>query len=83
MKLFRLRGRQPSASLFEAPQKFVVLSGGGPIFVPLTARQALTDSLMRDETLAAEPDHVETLVKGILLDLNEAGLTIVASGDVE
>lgn len=56
---------------------------GRPWPARLSAREVLTASLMRDERLADEPGHVETLVKGILLDLDEAGLTIVASGDVE
>ncbi|WP_326642926.1 hypothetical protein OG884_05905 [Streptosporangium sp. NBC_01755] len=47
--------------------------------LPCTARQVLAASLLRDEMLAEEPDHVETLVKGILLDLDEHGLEIVQS----
>ncbi|MFN2636869.1 MAG: hypothetical protein ABR585_07585 [Gemmatimonadaceae bacterium] len=49
----------------------------------LTARQVLTASLTRDLNLANEPDHVMTLVDDILLDLDEHGLTIVASSEVE
>jgi hypothetical protein len=58
---------------------------GSPYRVPLSrnARQVLTDSLMRDEMLAEEPDQVATIVKDLLMDLQEAGLEIVASGDVE
>jgi hypothetical protein len=38
--------------------------------------QVLTAALMRDESLSSEPDQVETIVKNILMDLEEAGLSI-------
>jgi hypothetical protein len=38
--------------------------------------QVLTAALMRDGSLSAEPDQVETIVKNILMDLEEAGLSI-------
>ncbi|MEU4410732.1 hypothetical protein AB0F88_40030 [Streptosporangium sp. NPDC023963] len=47
----------------------------------LTARQVLTASLRKADFLAE--GHVQALADGILLDLDEHGLTIVASGDVE
>ncbi|MGS2645869.1 hypothetical protein [Streptosporangium sp. G12] len=47
----------------------------------LTARQVLTASLRKADFLAE--GHAQALADGILFDLKEHGLTIVASGDVE
>ncbi|MFC6080944.1 hypothetical protein [Sphaerisporangium aureirubrum] len=52
-----------------------------PLTNPHSAVSVLTASLMRDEMLAQEPDQVATIVKGLLMDLQENGMKVVA--DVE
>ncbi|MEV8637760.1 hypothetical protein AB0395_39550 [Streptosporangium sp. NPDC051023] len=54
-----------------------------PISRRPTARQVLTSSLWRHGNFAEDPDEVERLADAILLDLDEAGLEVVAKDDVE
>ncbi|MFB9681241.1 hypothetical protein [Streptosporangium vulgare] len=43
-----------------------------------TARQVIASTLAQNPDIAAQPDYLQTLVDYILLDLDEAGLEIVA-----
>ncbi|MFI6594971.1 hypothetical protein ACIBHX_01915 [Nonomuraea sp. NPDC050536] len=52
--------------------------------IPKTgAAQLLQAALMRDEAFADEPDRAATIVKGILMDLEDARLCIAPAAELE
>ncbi|MEV7013306.1 hypothetical protein [Streptosporangium sp. NPDC051022] len=74
----------PDADPAQIARELSFVMAGRPRPERLTARQVLIDSLRKDDYFVQEPDHrIGWLANQLLLDLDEAGLEIVAEEDVE